>query len=271
MNLCEPKLNCTTIGKEVKKGDLLGQGAVKKVYLASWRGHSVVWNEPNVQNNFTADYNHGTKMLKELQSPYVTQILGWCNSIVITEYHKLGTARNVNEILDSSFGKADKSAAAKFRIQLCIDYAEILSYLHHGKTDKTFVMCDSNDLEKTLSQYLLTADLHLVLNDVDSLAVIDNELGNMIKCGHKELNGDFVAPEQLWPFEDRDFVDSEMPPYNEKTDIWKIPNVCNFFLDSHTKNKLQLMDIHLKCKNVHPNRRPSATEILETYKNILLE
>ena len=39
-----------------------------------------------------------------------------------------------------------------------------------------------------------------------------------------------MAPEQLWPFgEDVPFQDDLMPAYDEKSDIWKIPEVSSFF------------------------------------------
>ena len=136
------------------------------------------------------------------------------------------------------------------------------------------VMCDSNDLEKTLSQYLLSDDLRLVVNDLDALPEVDNEHNLLIRCGHKQLFGDFVAPEQLWPYEDEEFSDVDMPSYDEKIDIWKIPDVCHYFLNDTTGAEslhFHLFKIHKQCKSNDPQKRPTAKEVLEKYEVLYSE
>ena len=93
-------------------------------------------------------------------------------------------------------------------------------------------MCDSNDIVKTLSQYLITDDFHLVVNDLsDALPEVKPDEGELIKCGYRELFGGFVAPEQLWPCGDsRPFNEEEIPSYDEMIDIWRIPNVVDKLL-----------------------------------------
>jgi len=133
--------------------------------------------------------------------------------------------------------------------------------------------------KKTLSQYLVTNNLELVLNDLDALPEVKKGVSG-VKCGHRQLFGSFVAPEQLWPSIDRPFNDKQMPEYNEKTDIWKIPQVCDSFMnipsDSASEETISLVNsklsiIHHKCKHVNHLMRPSAQQVLEAYQQIYNE
>ena len=125
--------------------------------------------------------------------------------------------------------------------------------------------------EKTLSQFLITSDLKLVVNDVDALPLVNHSSQVKIKCGPRQIYGDFAAPEQLWKHPEREFVNSEMPSYDEKIDIYKIPDVCEYFLGDLQASemlKFHLFKIHKLCKEEMPHNRPSAKEILEEYSKI---
>ena len=164
----------------------------------------------------------------------------------------------------------DDSRQDKIRFQIAKDYLNIINFLHNGKTGPR-VMCDSNDLNKTLSQYLITDDFHIVLNDLDALPLVGQGLTGGIKCGHRQLFGSFVAPEQLWPFENDPFDDRRMPGYNEKTDIWKTPNVLFHILGDSPRSdqlKLGLFNFLKKCKSVKPDERPSAQEIINEFLGV---
>ena len=210
-------------------------------------------------------------MLQQLQSTVnVTQLVGVCEEadVFVTEFHPLGSADQLEAILALELYHEFGTLSARF--SLCEQYVSILHTLHSGP-DGARVMCDSNDLKKTLSQFLFREDLSLILNDVDALPVVDKNQGLLIKCGHRELFGDFVAPEQLWPFEDRQFEDSEMPGYDEMVDIWRVPDVCDAFLgwvESSAKLRLLLLSLHLKCKSTNPSDRPSALELVKAYAQI---
>lgn len=190
---------------------------------------------------------------------------------MITEYYPLGESANFQNI-GRAFPKIDDISA---RLQLCIDYVEILSDLHTSSNGVMYVMCDTNSLDKLLTQYMLSDDVHLVLNDVDSVAEVTFVGGELrgIKCGKQELEGEFVAPEQKWTGA-TDFNDTEMQTYDEKTDIWKVPDVCNFFLGSGpeaTRLQLKLLDIHMACKNLNPRDRPTSMQIMWTYKKLFTQ
>lgn len=107
----------------------------------------------------------------------------------------------------------------------------ILDFLHRSPLG-TLVMCDSSDLPKTLSQYLLTANFSIVLNDLDALPLVNRSSGALVKCGHR---GSPWGP--TWPQSSCGprrkgvpFQDDLMPAYDEKSDVWKIPGVSSFLL-----------------------------------------
>lgn len=271
MTKCTPWLQCEQIAAEVNRLRLIGQGAVKKVYLAEWKSQKVALSKLSSED-YVEDFLHGVSMLKLLQGPGVVQLVGLCpeDNTLVTEYHPYGSLLNLDAVLSQEHHQHRNTWQA--RLLLAVDYVSILHYLHNSPAGRR-VMCDSNSLSKTLSQFLLTSDFHLVVNDVDALPEVDKSKGLLVKCGHRELTGDFVAPEQLWPFpsEDKPFSDGQMLGYDEKTDIWKIPEVTRFLIGSVPGGDLvhfHLFQIHSECKKEDPKLRPSALEVLTVYKTV---
>ncbi|KAM9338579.1 protein O-mannose kinase isoform 1-T2 [Symphorus nematophorus] len=271
MKNCTPWLQCSQINTEVRKLKLIGQGAVKKVYLAEWRGQKTALSKL-ASLDYLDDFLHGLSMLEALQGPQVVQLVGSCleDYTLVTEHHPHGSLLNLDTVLAQEQHKQHNTW--QMRLRLATDYVSILHYLHNSPAGQR-VMCDSNSLEKTLSQFLLTSDFHLVVNDVDALPEVDPSRGLLVKCGHRELTGDFVAPEQLWPFRDtgKPFSDDLMPGYDEKTDIWKIPDVTWFLMGRVPGGDLvhfHLFQIHEECKREDPKLRPSALDVLKVYKSV---
>ncbi|KAF3702408.1 Protein O-mannose kinase [Channa argus] len=271
MKNCTPWLQCSQISAEVRKLKLIGQGAVKKVYLSEWRGQKVALSKLASQE-YLEDFLHGLSMLQALQDPQVVQLVGFCleDQVLLTEHHPLGSLLNLDSVLAQEQHK--KHNTWQVRLRLAMDYVSILHYLHNSPAGRR-VMCDSNSLEKTLSQFLLTTDFHLVVNDLDALPEVDPSKRLLVKCGHRELTGDFVAPEQLWPFRDekKQFLDDLMSGYDEKTDIWKIPDVTWFLMGRVPGGDLvhfHLFQIHEQCKKEDPKLRPSALDVLQVYKSV---
>ncbi|UYV78588.1 POMK [Cordylochernes scorpioides] len=225
------------------------------VYIGKWQGYHVAISSL-ASPRYKEDFDHNLEMLQKLSpSPYVVQLVGFCGDILVTEFHPWGSARDVHR----------HQPTLPMKLQLCLSYIQVLAFLHNSPVG-TRVMCDSNTLEKTLTQFLLTEDFHLVANDLDALPEV--KPGQGVKCGHEQLHGTFVAPEQLWPYGELSFEDDQMPPYDEKTDIWKIPDVCHWFLQDETsvRVKQKLRGIHHLCKNENPTLRPSAKELVDLYQ-----
>jgi hypothetical protein len=204
-------------------------------------------------------------MLRMLHpTKHIVQLVGFCKHDILTEYHANGNAVNIiNQFPDLT---------VRLRLQLCLDYALILQHLHNSPAG-TRVLCDSNDLTKLLSQLLVTEELHLLLNDVDALPEVNRRMNKTIKCGHRQLHGTFVAPEQLWPYA-HEFRDEEMPGYDEKTDIWKAASVCEHFLGNVAGSEVirySLFSLHKSCKDHNPDMRPTAEQLVVEYRTLLAE
>ncbi|GAB6031428.1 hypothetical protein CHUAL_014244 [Chamberlinius hualienensis] len=199
----------------------------------------------------------------------LSQLVGFCRDplTILTEYHELGSLLNVKHVLEGKHFISYNTQ--KTRFQLCLDYVEILKFFHSSPIG-TRVMCDSSDLYKTLQQYLLTDDLRLIVNDLDALPEVNHSRKKLIKCGHRQLDGPFVAPEQRWPYRDVPFDDLDMPLYDEKVDVWKIPSVCEMFLFHSDDDVIlfRLFSIHKECKSLNPNDRPSVAQVFQHYLNI---
>lgn len=270
METCTPLLDCTQIRETIKLQGLIGAGAVKQVYLGVWCGNQVAVNKLG-NAAYKIDFQHGLAMLRQLQlAVRVTQIIGVCEEedMFVTEFYSLGSAEKLESMLLLKDLRQYDTISRRFG--LCVQYVHILHQLHNSPLGVK-VMCDSNDLTKTLSQFLVHDSFSLVLNDVEALPQVDKDRGLLAKCGHHELVGDFVAPEQLWPFEDKDFIDTEMPGYDEKVDIWKIPDVCDCFIgnaEGGSKLRMHLLPVHMQCKSEVPSERPTAREILDFYKDV---
>lgn len=262
MSDCHPWLTCDDI-KHLHIGELIGYGAVKHVYQTSWSNNTLAIAFVN-NKKYTKDFLHGIEILKQIGgNKLIVQLVGFCEDspVFLTEYHPAGKSVNIDRIFSNNF------LSLSHRFQLCIDYVRILVYLHNSPVGR-LMMCDSNTLAKTLEQYLLTSSGSMVLNDVDAVTWV-GERGTI--CGHQEIKGDFVAPEQKWPYPGERYRVERMPSYNEKADVWKIPPVCSFFIgksDAARAFRFHVYNIHKRCREVDPLLRPSAREVLQAYESV---
>ena len=153
-------------------------------------------------------------------------------------------------------------------MRLCVNYAEMIAFLHNS-LNGTLVNCDSNSVDQALEQVLVGNDMALVLNDLD---LLHEAKGKSIVCKRNILIGNIRAPEMTWPFLYKDSVYHQMPKYDEKSDIWKVPIICEHFLSmaegSEFVKKL-LVDFHKKCMIINPDLRPTALEVVAKYKKVL--
>uniref|UniRef100_A0A3B3DHI1 Protein O-mannose kinase n=1 Tax=Oryzias melastigma TaxID=30732 RepID=A0A3B3DHI1_ORYME len=195
-----------------------------QVYLAEWSGQKVALCRLASQD-YLEDFLHGLGMLQALQDTAVVQLVGLCaeDHSFVTEYHLHCSLLNLEGVFAQEQHQFHDTW--QIRLRLALDYVSILHFLHNSPAGRQ-VVCDSSSLEKTLSQFLLTSDFWLVVNDLDALPEVDVGGGLLVKFGHQELTGDFVAPEQLWPFGNKSLSDDLMPGYDEKTDIWKVHDEC---------------------------------------------
>ncbi|XP_061179485.1 protein O-mannose kinase-like [Saccostrea echinata] len=277
METCHPWLDCEGLmninGSE--KIPSSTSGSIKEVRISKWEGHDVVVKKLrnyHVGKRAHEEFKHGLQILKDFSNhSEVLQLVGYCNNVMVTEFHALADANNLEKHLQI-YRDFDNVST---RFQLCLDFIYIMLLLHSGLGGKVYAHCDGNAVSILRWQYLLTDDFRLVISDVDAL--VDFEILNGVTkkkvCPVESRNYSvpFNAPEQHWPYGQEPFNISRMPPYDEKIDIWKIPDVCKSFLHyMPLKIKIlpHLKDIHSRCKNKDPQQRPTAVEVLEEYRAV---
>ncbi|XP_019614327.1 PREDICTED: protein O-mannose kinase-like [Branchiostoma belcheri] len=267
METCMPWLGCKEITNEVTTLGKIGSGGLKEVYKAIWRNHTVAYSNltrPTHLKYFLQDI----EMLKTLQHPSVLQYVGSCNTTLLTEFYQLGSADFIKNTL--KLNAYSKFNNVRTRFNMALSYLECIHFLHNSPLG-TRVMCDSNSLRKTLSQFLVTQDFKLVLSDLDRIPEVKHEAKLSFKCFSIRIRSLYVAPEQLWPFENEKFNDSRMPPYDEKSDIWKIPRVVDYLLGNVNGSDVvrsHLYKVHQQCHNRDPSQRPTTKVLLEEYNRV---
>lgn len=258
MSECHNLLSCKDIKHDVHVLDLLASGTVKNVYIAKWKHHTVVLSNLT-EARLEPDFQHNLLMYQLLGNvDYTPQYIGSCNNTLVAEYFTLGSAAELHSLFDT---KLVRYNILSRRFSLCLSYVTILKYLHtHSR-----VMCDSNTLLKTLSQYLIYPDLTLRLNDMDALPYATQT--DMAACGSPPLQGELLAPEQRGSLLHESLCTTAC-------DIWKIPDVCLWFLGKTREAesfKFHLFSVHRRCKLHQPEQRPSAEQVLKDYQKIWQE
>ncbi|GFO48410.1 protein o-mannose kinase [Plakobranchus ocellatus] len=201
MTTCHPILGCMDLKRDLQFTDqVLGEGAQKIVWKGMWQNHEVAVNTLR-HKMYLNDFLHGLDMLKLFNKDpgykenKIVQLIGWCLDdppVIVTEMHHLGAASHIHEVLRNRFPDVDPLIQ---RFRMCLEFVHVLNILH-SHADGPRVMCDANYPEKALSQFLLSNNLSLILNDVDALPQVNRKSGKFVKCGHRELQGDYLAPEQ---------------------------------------------------------------------------
>lgn len=182
-----------------------------------------------------------------------------------------------------------------------------MNVLHHGPLG-TRVMCDANWLEKFLSQLLVMGrftnrprrrhalptlasfflsfflqvsdDGRVLLNDVDAIPQANRSAGLLVKCGHQQLkHHPYIAPEQEWPFKGKAFKDADMPGYDEKIDIWRVPETVAALLKirpsaskpadpARARIVAWVAALSTRCRARRPADRPDIVELQREWRNL---
>ena len=276
--VCEDFLVCDDMLHEVRVSKLLYTVGNWHYYEAEWKGYEIVCGK--TQRN---DVTTHTSVLQELQPhSHLLYPIGFCEetgtvAFSIDQWRRaqsIGSVSKLGAILAPT--GCDNWMT---RFQLCLDYVRILHRLHTA-AGGPYVFCNSHSLEHTLSQFLISEDLQLLLANYDNLPQVRLDTSDVktpkthVRCSKNELKGDFVAPEQKWPFSQlKVFNADEQPGYSEKTDIWKIPDIVEALLNGgalEVAESEHIMDylvaVHQKCKRNNPEERPAVSDVLKQYE-----
>ena len=168
-------------------------------------------------------------------------------------YYKHGSTRTVGRLLQKPEFSHFNNIQTRF--QLLVDYVKIMNYMHNSSIGVR-VMCDSFTIDQLLSQYLITDDFHLVVNDLDHATDARQVDGILCNEFAKEANSWF-APEQ------KGLSESDT---DEKVEIWKIPVIAQRLLsdvDGSSFVKSKLEKVMTRCQATNPQQRPTANEVLQ--------
>ena len=177
-------------------------------------------------------------------------------------YYKHGAPNTLNQLLQQP--ELSKFNNIQTRFQLAVDYVRIMNYLHNSPIGVR-VMCGARNLDLLLSQYLITDDFHMIVNDVDNLREVTENGGcyqrpNVSRALQREIE------RRGWPKEGNPLKFELKNSYDEKIDIWKLPWVVEKLLDSVKGNSFansELREIMAKCHAIDPQQRPDANEVLQ--------
>ena len=180
----------------------------------------------------------------------------------VTVYYKHGSALGLDWLLRQP--ELSQYNNIRTRLQLSVDYVRIMDYLHNSPIGVR-VQCDGLSSRKLRSQYLITDDFHMVVNDVDSLEEVTKDGGcekrpNVSRSVEKEIE------RQRWQKVSEPLPFHFGPAYDEKIDIWKLPWIVERLLGGVKGSsfvKSQLGEIMEWCHAIDPQHRPTAKEVLE--------
>lgn len=271
-------IDCAEFRQNVTLLRKIAEGAVKEVWLGKWSSNGYIAVSFLKNRLYSDDFQHNIHMLRNFtlrfRSKYTAHFLGECDGrLLFTKFYRLGPLNGLYHLLPrlvSPSNRGDQKVnqkvdpqintrpnEAKDCFQFCISYARVIDYLHHSPIGRR-VMCDSNDLTKLASQFLIDDDLSIVVNDLDALP---DATDHPIKCGNRSLYGDLIAPEQRSP----------QATYDHRIDIYKLPFVCNYIRSLCPKNELLellLTPLHAQCLDQLPSNRPDSSEIIAEYLKI---
>lgn len=258
--LAQARIDCREFEENVSLIRKIADGVVKEVWLGKWSSLGYIAVSFLKSPVYSDDFIHNIHMLSNFShfnSRYTVQYLGNCDHrILFTKFYKLGPLSNLFFLLKESH-LFKQPLQSRDCFQFCIRYAKVIDYLHNSPIG-TRVMCDSNDLAKLASQFLIDDDLSIVANDLDALP---DASSNPIQCGNRSLIGDLIAPEQK--------INSF---YDQSIDIYKIPFVCNYLLSlcAPPDDLLDLLvsQLHTKCLHELPSQRPTSKQLVREYLRI---
>lgn len=274
---CKPQLTCGEIERQVVvEPKVLASGIGKHLSAATWTDENrvaervaFVQTRKTLKESIQMRVKLGVQNLLDLgSSPHVQTVYGYCfeestnTTMYIGEFCSNGNL--------AEFANSDEYAtwSTSERVKFTISMVEAFHHLHNTPLGPR-INCDMNRLHRGMTQFLVTQDYRVVLNDVDDIPLVSKNA----RCSRWAAldkdqpvpahHFDFIAPEQVAKFG---------PPLTEKVDIWKIPDIVLHLLlknPSSIEIKKQILSAIFtlkptleKCKEFNPSARPDTHEIL---------
>ncbi|XP_014673314.1 PREDICTED: protein O-mannose kinase-like [Priapulus caudatus] len=185
MHVCRKWLNCQELSDLGVTRLIKSIGLYKIQFQTTFKRHKIVLMQLPIAKK-KMKYKQALANYQLLQpNPLVVQLIGVCEITqeFAVEYYELGDARYAEQYIQS----LSQEQADERQLLLCMDYAAINLMLH----EKGRCNADQNTWKTTLSQYLLSDDMRLLLSDMDILP----EMGVEPIYRKKDVSGPINAPE----------------------------------------------------------------------------
>ena len=265
---CTKFLTCEDFLTTVRPSALLWSTDRWNYFLGDWNSYHVIYTQTLSDSSAEELVETSWETVENLSPhPNILYPIGACStshSMVFGMRDSLFPLTKLDFLLD-------KAGCNNWmvRLRLAIDYVYILDYLHTHPSGP-HILCNSHSLEMTLSQFAVSQPLTLILTNFDNLPIASGP--STVVCSQEQLVGDFVAPEQKWPYSHlKMFNSEEQPGYDQASDIWKIPDITRYILgNSRESRKIlhYLFIIHQKCKTLDHLQRPTARDVLKEYETV---
>lgn len=265
---CSKRLTCDDIQEAVRPSSLLWEDEKWQFFLAEWNGYQVIFTKLKDKYEEEVDMEEVLGAMQELTPhPNLLYPIGSCTSTMTIVYGMMDQVFHLTQL--NSFLAKVGCDNWMVRFKLAIDYVRLLNHFHQHSSGP-YILCNSHSIELLLSQFAVSQHIQLLLANFDNLPY-----GQLpVVCSQQQLHGDFVAPEQKWPYSHlKMFNPDEQPGYFYTSDIWKVPDVAQALLGDSTESRKilnYLLGIHHRCKNLNHLQRPSASEILTEYESVWL-
>lgn len=292
---CQPYLDCNSIYEQVQVRDqVFAKGIGKQVRAGRWyygdadspeqdlyikiafvetkpSSEGGANQSPRIQERVKV----GALNLLRLQpSRHVQKVLGYCfedeqnRTLIISEYCAHG---NLGEFVGGHFYAPWNTVR---RVEFAISLVEAIDYLHNSPMG-TRINCDMNRLHRSLTQFLVTEDFRIVLNDVDDIPLVTGAA----RCSwgnDDRMSEQFIAPEQRY---NSTAAGRLGIMHTEKIDIWKLPDmVIHMMLKNCGSEAIRrqvttvlytLGDVLRACKDPIASNRPSTRDLLAQMRQVL--
>lgn len=270
---CVRYLTCDDLSKDIRLTEHLWAMARWRYMLAEWNSFRLIYAQR------ITDYGSDSDTSIESVWETATQIaphdnflypVGYCEHTDTLVYSVTEEIYPLTEL--PTLLRRRGCDSWMVRMKLAMDYVRLLMNLHLHPSGP-YTLCNSHTLSILLAQFAISNNFNLILINFDNLP----EGHGSILCSRQELTGDFVAPEQTWPYSRyKMFNLDEQLRYSHTSDLWKVPDMTRWLLlvgDEESKRESRdiinyLAHIHHRCKIIDSSLRPSAADILEEYENI---
>ena len=259
---CRPLLDCEHVQDEVTQFEFLYSLGHWWYYRASYKNYEIMYAKFNPGETDMISSSRIQPLSASLENALYP--IGFCEEEGVVLFASNRTFMGPGgDHFEDVMNSRPSCNHCMVRLHLSMSYVRVLAELHGMDA----VLCNSLTLSHLLSQFLITEKFSLVLSSLDNLP---RDVNGPIICWQKELKGDFIAPEQKWPYgSTKIFNPSEQPKYDRKSDIWKVPNVVSALLGPACGEvRDYLIKIHKKCKSLDPQSRPTASQLLKEYERI---